>query len=148
MRVGRVAPHEDPVLLNAIYILVMALLSVVMAPVFEADTLRTLHELVWTSETVLSLLYLAPFSNLAAFGLQLLGQHHLPPTPATIVTRLETPIGVLAAVVLLNELMGGWQWVGSGLEVGWKWVGPGLALVAVVLTVAGERHSARQQTAN
>lgn len=133
--VGRVAPHEDPVALNAIQILVMAVLSVVVAPVFEADTLHTLRELVWSSETVLSLLYLAVFSTIAAFGLQLVGQRHLSPTPATIVMLLETPIGVLAAVALLNEAMGGWQWVGAGL-----------ALVAVVLAVAGERHSARQQT--
>jgi drug/metabolite transporter (DMT)-like permease len=135
--VGRVAPHEDPVALNAIQILVMAVLSVVVAPVLEANTIRTLHELVWTSETVLSLLYLAAFSTIAAFGLQLLGQRHLSPTPATIVMLLETPIGVLAAVALLNEAMGGWQWVGAGL-----------ALLAVVLAVAGERHAARQQTAN
>jgi drug/metabolite transporter (DMT)-like permease len=135
--VGRVAPHEDPVALNAIQILVMAVLSVIVAPMFEADTLRTLRELVWSSETVLSLLYLAVFSTIAAFGLQLLGQRHLSPTPATIVMLLETPIGVLAAVALLNEAMGGWQWVGAAL-----------ALVAVVLAVAGERHSARQKTQN
>jgi drug/metabolite transporter (DMT)-like permease len=131
--VGRVAPHEDPVALNAIQILVMAVVSVVVAPVLEPESISTLQHLDWSSETVLSLLYLAVFSTICAFLLQLLGQRHLSPTPATIVMLLETPIGVLAAVALLHEAMAGWQWAGAAL-----------AVAAVVLAVAGERRTARQ----
>jgi drug/metabolite transporter (DMT)-like permease len=41
---------------------------------------------------------------------------------------LETPIGVIAAVVILKEHMAGFQWIGAGL-----------AVVAVVIAVFAER---------
>ncbi len=125
--VGRLAPREDPVALNAVQILVMAVLAIAIAPLLETlPPLSSLPTSTWTS-----LLYLAVFSTIAAFGLQLLGQRHLSPTPATIIMLLETPIGVVAAVVLLNEQMAGPQWVGAGF-----------AAAAVVLAVHGERRAA------
>lgn len=126
--VGRLAPGEDPVALNSVQILVMMVLAVVIAPLLETmPALSTLPPATWWS-----LLYLAVFSTIAAFLLQLLGQQHLSPTPATIIMLLETPIGVVAAVLLLDEQMGGLQWVGAGV-----------AVLAVVLAVAGERRRAR-----
>ena len=124
--VGRLAPGEDPVALNSVQIFVMTVLSVLIAPLLETmPSLSLLPSSTWTA-----LIYLAIFSTLAAFFLQLLGQQHLSPTPATTIMLLETPIGVVAAVLLLNEQMAGIQWLGAGF-----------AVVAVVLAVLGERRA-------
>lgn len=123
--VGRLAPGGDPIAINSVQILVMTVLAVVVAPLFE--TMPALSSL--PTSTWVSLVYLALFSTIAAFLLQLLGQQHLSPTPATIIMLLETPIGVVAAVLLLDEQMAGMQWVGAGV-----------AVLAVVLAVHGERR--------
>ncbi|HEY1101531.1 MAG TPA: DMT family transporter [Myxococcota bacterium] len=126
--VGRLAPGNDPIALNAVQIFVMTVLAVVVAPVFEGlpsiELLASAPAATWWS-----LVYLAIFSTIAAFLLQLLGQRHLSPTPATTIMLLETPIGVVAAVLLLAEHMGGLQWLGAGF-----------AVFAVVLAVFGERR--------
>jgi drug/metabolite transporter (DMT)-like permease len=124
--IARVAPGHDPVALNGVQILVTALLALFVAPLFEPLTpLTSLPMATWWS-----LLYLALFSTIVAFLLQLLGQRQLSPTPATTIMLLESPIAVVAAVLLLGEVMAGLQWLGAGL-----------AVFAVALALFGERRA-------
>ena len=124
--IGRAAPREDAVALNAVQILVMAAVAVVAAPLIEGAPPAALSD-----RTLTSLLYLAVASTFLAFLFQVLGQQHVSPATASVLMLLETPIGVLAAVVILHERMAGFQWWGAAL-----------ALVAVVVAVFAERPRA------
>ena len=121
--IGHYAPREDPVALNVVQILVMAGCAVVVAPLFEGSPPADVG-----ARTMASLVYLAVCSTFLAFLFQMLGQRHVSPSTASILMLLETPIGVFAAVAILNERMAGVQWVGAAL-----------ALIAVVCAVAAER---------
>lgn len=59
------------------------------------------------------LAYLALFSTIVAFLLQLVGQRHLSPTSATTILLLETPIAVITAMLRPGEPMAGMQWLGA-----------------------------------
>jgi drug/metabolite transporter (DMT)-like permease len=122
--IGRAAPREDPVALNTVQILVMAAVAVVAAPLLEGQPPGALSD-----RTLASLLYLAVASTFLAFLFQMLGQRHVSPSTASVLMLLETPIGVVAAVVILDERMAGFQWLGAVL-----------ALVAVVCAVFAERR--------
>jgi len=123
--IGRFAAAHDPVALNAVQIFVMTMWSILSVAVFETvPPLSGLPPAAWWS-----LAYLALFSTIVAFLLQLLGQRELAPSPATII-MLEAPVGVFAAVALLGETMARVQWIGASL-----------ALLAVALAIVGERRS-------
>ncbi len=123
---GRFAQREDAVALNAVQILAMSACALAVAPLVDGASPHDLDPSTWWS-----LLYLAVASTFVAFLLQLLGQRHVSPSTASILMLLETPIGVVAAVVILHERMAGLQWVGAAL-----------ALVAVVVAVVAERGKA------
>ena len=123
--VGRHAPTEDPIALNAVQMSTMWVVSVVAAPIGEWGAWSALSTA--SSTTWWSLLFLAVFSTTIAFTCQIFGQRHLSPAPAAVIMLLEAPIGVLAAVLFLGETMGPWQWVGGGVVV-----------VAVLLSVLSE----------
>ncbi len=122
--IGRLAPTEDAVALNVVQIGAMTVCAVVCAPLFEGAPPTIVDDRTW-----LSLLYLAVFSTFIAFLLQMLGQRHVSPASASVIMLVETPIGVLAAVVILGEALAPTQWVGAGF-----------ALVAVVVAIFAERR--------
>lgn len=124
LMIGRLAPREDALSLNVVQIIAMCGCSLVCAPIFEGAPPTSLD-----ASTMTALVYLAVFSTFAAFLLQMLGQQHVSPATASVLMLLETPIGVIAAVVILKEHMAGFQWLGAGL-----------AVVAVVIAVAAERR--------
>lgn len=126
--VGRFAPSEDPIALNAVQMSTMWLVSVLVAPVFEWDGLA--HLPAASTTTWAALLGLAVFSTTVAFTCQIYGQRHLSPSTAAVIMLLETPIGVLAAVFLLGEHLGRWQWAGGAV-----------VLVGVLLAILSERPS-------
>jgi len=119
--------HEHPVALNAVQIAVMCVVSVVVTGAVEGSAALAVLSTSFT--TWASLVYLAVFSTIAAFTLQMVGQRHLSPAPASVIMLLETPVGVVAAVLLLGEAMAGLQWLGAII-----------ALVAVVVSVVGEHR--------
>jgi drug/metabolite transporter (DMT)-like permease len=125
--VARVAHETDPIALNAVQIVAMAVCGVVVAVVVEPEGVARVGAI--GAATVWSLLYLALFSTIVAFTLQFIGQQHLSAAPAAIIMLLEVPIGVLSAVLLLGEAMAGLQWLGAAV-----------AVVAVVVAVIGERR--------
>lgn len=125
--VARVAHTADPIALNGVQIVAMAILGVVVAVVAEPEGLTSVMRI--GPASMMSLLYLAVFSTIVAFTLQFIGQQHLSAAPAAIIMLLEVPIGVCSAVVLLGDSMGGLQWLGALL-----------AVAAVVVAVVGERR--------
>lgn len=124
--IGRLAAQEDAVSLNVVQILSMCACSLVFAPLIEGAPPTTVDTTTW-----ISLVYLAVFSTFAAFLFQMLGQQHVSPATASVLMLLETPIGVVAAVVILDEHMAGFQWLGAAL-----------AVVAVVIAVVAEPQRA------
>ena len=125
--IGQWTPHEHPVALNAVQIAVMCVVSVVVTGVVEGSASSAV--LSTSFSTWASLVYLAVFSTIAAFTLQMMGQRHLSPAPASVIMLMETPVGVIAAVLLLGEAMAGLQWVGALIALG-----------SVVVSVVGEHR--------
>ncbi len=121
---ARLGTSADPHALNAVQVLAMSAASLVFAPLFEGWPARAPDTATW-----LSVGYLAIASTFLAFLLQMLGQRHVSPSTAAVLMLLETPIGVGAAVVLLDERMGPAQWIGAVL-----------AISAVLIAIVAERR--------
>jgi drug/metabolite transporter (DMT)-like permease len=127
--IARFAGRDDALALNAVQILTMGICAVVCAPLVEG-----LPHALPDARTWASLLYLAVASTFIAFQCQLVGQRDVSPAAAGVLMLVETPIGVIAAVLLLDEQMQAAQWMGAAL-----------AVVAVVVAVAAEPPSADPQ---
>lgn len=121
--IAHFAPREDTIALNAVQIMTMATCAFVIAPLLEGPPPTHIG-----TPTFFSLVYLAVASTFLAFWFQMLGQRHVSPSTASILMMVETPIGVVAAVVILHEAMADFQWAGAFL-----------ALVAVAVAVAAEK---------
>jgi drug/metabolite transporter (DMT)-like permease len=122
---GRVMKHADALALNALQVLVMAGLAVVVAVVLDAGGVA-----VDTSgDGLVAFVYLAVFSTFVAFACQFYGQRTVSPATASILMLMETPVGVVAALLLLGEVMTPLQWVGAALM-----------MTAVVLAVRAETN--------
>lgn len=93
------AQELDGLRLNCIQFLVVAVLSGVVTVFTETPTLVGL-----TACTV-PLLYTGVLSSAAAFSLQILGQQHLPPEPASLIMSLESVFAVLAGWLILNQTL-------------------------------------------
>jgi drug/metabolite transporter (DMT)-like permease len=107
--VGKLARDADPYAVNAVQLTVVMLLAVPAALIFEGPPdLALLH-----GTTIAAFLYLALFSTVVAFLLQIVGQRHTSAPTAAVIMLLEVPIGVLAALVFLDERMGWSQWLGA-----------------------------------
>lgn len=120
--VGKLAKTADPFALNGLQLLAVAALALPAALLFEgAPSLALVDGRMW-----LSFLYLAAFSTVLAFTCQIFGQRHMSPPGAAVIMLLETPIGVLAALVLLHETMAPLQWAGAAVLL----AGVGVALHA------------------
>jgi drug/metabolite transporter (DMT)-like permease len=129
--VGKTAATASPLALNTIQTLTMSVISV---PVALLSALAFPEAAVdWQPRMVWSLLYLAIFSTSIAFFLQMVGQKYVQPTTASILMLVETPIGVLAALALLGEVMSGLQWCGAAVLI-----------AAVVWAVAAETNAEEQ----
>ena len=51
------------------------------------------------------LLYTGVLSSGAAFSLQILGQQHLPPEPASLIMSLESVFAVLSGWLILHQIL-------------------------------------------
>jgi drug/metabolite transporter (DMT)-like permease len=111
--VGKLARTADPLALNALQLVVVAAIAVPLALVVEGmPDLHAIEPRTWASFG-----YLAVFSTVIAFTCQILGQRHTSPPTAAVIMLLETPIGVLGALLFFDERMGPLQWVGAGVVV-------------------------------
>ena len=97
--VDHFASQVDPLRLNCIQAGVVALGSAVIA-LFTEDISAPAILSCW-----FPLCYAGFLSMGAAYSLQILGQKHLDPTPASLIMSLESVFAVLAGWLLLNEIM-------------------------------------------
>ena len=107
--IDNLAQALDGLRLNCIQFLVVTVLSALTA-VFTED-------FSWQGvvDCALPLLYTGVLSSGAAFTLQILGQQHLPPEPASLIMSLESVFAVLAGWVLLNQTLRPVEALGCGL---------------------------------
>ena len=107
--IDNLAQELDGLRLNCIQFLVVTVLSGLTAVFTESFSWQGVVD------CALPLLYTGVLSSGAAFTLQILGQQHLPPEPASLIMSLESVFAVLAGWVLLNQTLRPVEAVGCGL---------------------------------
>ena len=107
--IDNLAQQMDGVRLNCIQFLVVTVLSALAAAFTESPT--------WDGiiACALPLLYTGVLSSGVAFTLQILGQQHLAPEPASLIMSLESVFAVLAGWVLLGQTLSPTEALGSAL---------------------------------
>jgi drug/metabolite transporter (DMT)-like permease len=108
--VGRVAPGRDPFALNALQMAFVAVWSLLAAGASGVPLPVQVSGL-----ALAALVFLALFSSVLAFGIQMMAQQRVSPSTAATLFLLETPFGVLFGALLLAERLGWVQAVGGGL---------------------------------
>lgn len=97
--IDTLAQDMDGLRLNCIQFIVVTVLSTAAAFATETPSLPAILD------SALPLLYTGILSSGAAFSLQILGQQHLPPEPASLIMSLESVFAVLAGWVLLGQTL-------------------------------------------
>jgi drug/metabolite transporter (DMT)-like permease len=97
--IDTLAQDMDGLRLNCIQFLVVTVLSAVAAFCTETPSLPAI------ADCAIPLLYTGILSSGVAFSLQILGQQHLPPEPASLIMSLESVFAVLAGWVLLGQTL-------------------------------------------
>ena len=107
--IDSLAQQLDGLRLNCVQFIVVTVLSA-LAAVFTED-------FSWQGvvDCAIPLLYTGVLSSGAAFSLQILGQQHLPPEPASLIMSLESVFAVLAGWVLLNQTLSPIELTGCAL---------------------------------
>lgn len=110
--VGKLARTSDPYALNAIQL--TTVLALALPAALLVDGLPGLAAVgALDAKTLGAFLYLAVFSTVLGFTFQIVGQRHTSAPTAAVVMLLETPVGVLGALLFLDESMGLGQWIGA-----------------------------------
>ena len=93
------AQSIDGLRLNCIQFMVVTVLSALAAAFTETPT--------WSGviDCAVPLLYAGVLSSGAAFSLQILGQQHLPPEPASLIMSLESVFAVLSGWLILHQTL-------------------------------------------
>ena len=107
--IDRMAGTLDGMRLNCIQSLVCSLLSAVTMAFFENPQTGNIVNC-W-----LPLGYAGIFSMGIAYSLQIIGQKHVEPTPASLIMSLESVFAVLFGWLLLRETMAPHEIIGCGL---------------------------------
>lgn len=97
--IDNLAQRLDGLRLNCIQFAVVTVLSAIAAVFTETPTVQGVLD------CAIPLLYTGVLSSGAAFTLQILGQQHLPPEPASLIMSLESVFAVLAGWVLLGQTL-------------------------------------------
>lgn len=85
--------------LSVFQFLITAFLSGFLGIIFELNTVAILKN------TLIPILYGGILSVGVAYTLQIIGQQYAKPSHAAIILSLEVVFGVLAGVILLNEIL-------------------------------------------
>ncbi len=96
--IGYFSKKHDPIILSVIQIVVVALLSTIVALLFEPKV-----DMFPSKEAVLPILYLAIFCTLTAYLIQNVAQRHTSSTHAAIILSLESVFGGLLSLIFLKE---------------------------------------------
>ena len=97
--IDSLAQTMDGVRLNCVQFVVVTVLSALAADFTEQPTWQGVLA------CALPLLYTGVLSSGVAFTLQILGQQHLPPEPASLIMSLESVFAVLAGWLLLHQTL-------------------------------------------
>ena len=97
--IDNLAQRLDGLRLNCIQFAVVTVLSAIAAAFTETPTVQGVLD------CAIPLLYTGVLSSGAAFTLQILGQQHLPPEPASLIMSLGSVFAVLAGWVLLGQTL-------------------------------------------
>lgn len=97
--VDRFGLELDGLKLNFVQFLVNAVLSAITMLLTETPQIPHIVD------CAVPLLYTGVLSSAVAYSLQILGQQHLPPAPASLIMSLESVFAVLSGWLLLNETM-------------------------------------------
>jgi len=95
--VGYFAKDVDPFVLSTIQLYFAAILSFIIAIIFEPKIT------VFTSEMIFPIFYLGIFSSMIAFLIQNIAQGHTSSTHAAIIMSLEAVFGSVFSIMLLND---------------------------------------------
>ena len=93
------AQELDGLRLNGIQFFVVMVLSALTAAFTETASWQGVID------CVVPLLYTGILSSGVAFSLQILGQQHLPPEPASLIMSLESVFAVLSGWVILGQIL-------------------------------------------
>ena len=93
------AQELDGLRLNGIQFLVVMVLSSLAAALTETATWQAIVD------CAVPLLFAGILSSGVAFSLQILGQQHLPPEPASLIMSLESVFAVLSGWVILGQTL-------------------------------------------
>ena len=107
--IDSLAQNMDGLRLNCIQFIVVTVLSALTAAFTETTTWQGIVA------CAIPLLYTGILSSGVAFSLQILGQQHLPPEPASLIMSLESVFAVLAGWVLLNQTLSPIELTGCAL---------------------------------
>lgn len=107
--VDRYAGRVDPLRLNAIQALVVAVLSAGVMAFTEKPELTGIIGCWW------AIGYAGVLSMGVAYTLQIVGQKLLPPAPAALIMSLEAVFAVICGCLILHETMTIWESVGCVL---------------------------------
>lgn len=97
--IDRLAQNLDGLRLNLVQFLVVAVLSGVVMLLTEKPSLSSILA------CAVPLLYTGVMSSAVAYSLQILGQQHLDPAPASLIMSLESVVAALSGWLLLGERM-------------------------------------------
>ena len=97
--VDRMGQHVDGLRLNFVQFLVVAVLSGIVTFLREDPSWRDIMA------CATPLLYTGVMSSAIAYSLQILGQQHLDPAPASLIMSLESVVAALSGWLLLGERM-------------------------------------------
>ncbi|RMH12035.1 MAG: DMT family transporter [Planctomycetota bacterium] len=103
------APKADAIGLAFVQFAVVALITPILAFLFEEVSVQAVIEARW------AVLYGGVFSIGLAFTLQIIGQRHAPPTHAAVIMSLESVFAAVFGVVLLAEKLSVPELIGCGL---------------------------------
>ena len=107
--IDRYAANLDGLRLNCVQTIVVAVLSGVFMFLTEEPTVTDIVNC-W-----LPISYAGILSTGVAYSLQILGQKHLDPTPASLIMSLESVFAVLSGWLILNERMSTAEYTGCAL---------------------------------
>lgn len=107
--IDRFAGSIDGIRLNCVQSLVVTVLSIPFALFTETIDFSQ----IWACRS--SLLFAGVLSMGVAYSLQIIGQKHLEPTPASLIMSLESVFAVLGGWLILHETMTPWETIGCCL---------------------------------
>jgi drug/metabolite transporter (DMT)-like permease len=112
--VGAFTPHHSPGALSLIQVVVMAVLTLIAAPLFAATGWQAAR-VDWTTQLVIAVLVTGVLATALAFSAQIWAQQHASSSHTAILFSLEPVFAAATSFIFLHERLGGRSLVGAAL---------------------------------